>query len=88
MIRLLQAFRNADLQHFGQGAQPPVAVPKLHEPIQVERAASKLPEIGSFDLAHERFQTLQVLTGRKLPHALLIKTAHDDIARQGQSGSD
>jgi hypothetical protein len=80
-IRLLQARKNADAQHFGQGAQPPVAMPKLHEPIEVERAASKLPEIGSFDLVHKCFQILELLSGSKFPDARFIKPAHDDDDR-------
>src|SRR5712671_2575078 len=56
-------------------------MPKLHEPIEVERAASKLPEIDSFDLAHKRFQILDLLPGRKLPDARFIKPAHDDYDR-------
>src|SRR2546428_8609370 len=52
-LRLLQALGNAGLQRFGQAAQPPVAMPKLHEPLEIERPTRKLPEIGSFDLAHK-----------------------------------
>jgi hypothetical protein len=55
-----------------------VALPELHEPIEVERSAGELPKVGSFDLRKKAIQIAKALPGGEGPHARLIEARHDD----------
>jgi hypothetical protein len=52
-------------------------MPKLNQPIEVERAPRELPELGPIDLGHEDIEVLNLLPCCKATHTGFVKSRHD-----------